>query len=77
MTNEVRGDSQEITQASMAILEEMVRIQGITHVLSNGMQELHAGATEIQRAVSAVQQMSIQNKETMDSVNSQLNHFTI
>jgi len=77
ITNEVRGGSQEITQASSAILEEMVRIQGITQELSNGMQEMNTGSTEIQQAISAVEALSNRNKETIETVNAELDRFTI
>jgi methyl-accepting chemotaxis protein len=75
ITNEVRDRSGEMLTGSRDVLAEMKQLALATHEIRNSMIEMAAGTQEINSAVQHVDQISIRNKDSIDTLITEIGRF--
>lgn len=73
----IKQDSAEMLDGSRAIMQESKNLETVTEVITTGMQEMAAGAKEINHAVNRVSAISDENKQHIDTLVSEISKFKI
>jgi methyl-accepting chemotaxis protein len=58
-------------------MKESKRLEHITEEISQGMQEMAAGADQINTAVVRVNDISIENKRQIEALMGEVSHFKV
>jgi methyl-accepting chemotaxis protein len=58
-------------------MKESKRLEHITEEISQGMQEMAAGADQINTAVARVNDISIENKRQIEALMGEVSHFKV
>jgi methyl-accepting chemotaxis protein len=77
ISENVKNRSQEMNGGSESIAREMKTLLDMGHVLRSGMDEVASGTKEIANVASSTSDMSTRNKELVDAVSAQVDHFRI
>jgi methyl-accepting chemotaxis protein len=77
ITNEVRDRSGEMLSGSRDVLTEMKQLALATHEIKGSMNEMAAGTQEINSAVQHVDQISNKNKESIDTLMTEIARFKV
>jgi methyl-accepting chemotaxis protein len=77
VTQMVKGSSQEMLEGSKQIIKESKSLETVTQEISNGMNEMASGADQINTAVSRVQEISGQNKESVNILVREVSKFKV
>jgi methyl-accepting chemotaxis protein len=77
ITNEVRDRSGEMLAGSRDVLAEMKQLALATHEIRNSMNEMAAGTQEINSAVQHVDSISSKNKESIDTLITEIGRFKV
>ncbi|MFH2114515.1 MAG: methyl-accepting chemotaxis protein, partial [Spirochaetota bacterium] len=77
ITNEVRDRSSEMLSGSKDVLAEMKQLALATHEIKGSMNEMAAGTQEINSAVQHVDQISTRNKDSIDSLITEIARFKV
>jgi len=77
ITNEVRDRSGEMLTGSKDVLASMKQLALATHEIRNSMNEMAAGTQEINSAVQHVDQISIRNKGSIDTLINEIAKFKV
>ncbi len=75
ITGEVKGGSEQMRRGSQEILDEMERLASVTREISQSMTEMTQGVSEISGALQEVNQVAVQNKESVSIVVGELGKF--
>jgi methyl-accepting chemotaxis protein len=73
----IRAESAEILAGSQDILNEMNRLTAITQEINDGASEMALGAKEIVESVTEVTELSVQNRESVVLLESQVGKFQL
>jgi methyl-accepting chemotaxis protein len=77
ITQEVKGGSQEMLEGSKEVITEGRNLEMATQEITNGMNEMATGADQINIAVTRVNGVSVQNKETIDGLVQEVSRFKV
>ncbi len=77
ITNEIKNGSAEMLLGGKGVSGEMHKLDALTAVLKDSMNEMAAGAQQINRAVQDVNEMAIRNKESIKAVVDEVNLFKV
>jgi methyl-accepting chemotaxis protein len=77
VTQIVKGGSQEMLEGSRQVIHESKNLEMVTQEITNGMNEMAVGAGQINLAVSRVNEISGQNKETIDVLVREVSKFKV
>ncbi|MEL3906867.1 MAG: cache domain-containing protein [Treponema sp.] len=77
VTLEVQAGSEEMLKGSETVADEMRKLDDITRVISNSMNEMASGAVQISNAVQDVNQISQQNKQSIQSLVQEVKQFRV
>jgi methyl-accepting chemotaxis protein len=77
VTQMVKGGSQEMLEGSKQIIQESKNLEIATQEISNGMNDMATGAEQINTAVSRVQEISGQNKESVNILVREVSKFKV
>ena len=77
VTTEVQAGSLEMLKGSEGVVREMEKLDGLTRVISDSMNEMALGAREITNAVSEVADISQKNKMSIDSLVEAVGRFKV
>ena len=77
VTNEVQINSSQMLKGSEGVSKEMEKLDGLTHVITDSMNEMSIGAQEITNAVQGVAEVSRQNKESIDNLVKEVERFKV
>ncbi|MDR2376068.1 MAG: methyl-accepting chemotaxis protein [Treponema sp.] len=77
VTQTVKNGSKEMLEGSHQIIEESKNLEVVTQQISHGMSEMAGGADEINVAVSRVNSISEQNKESINVLVKEVSKFKI
>ncbi len=77
VTNQVKEGSAHMLGGSRDILEEMKRLTAAAQEITDRMNEMAAGAKQIDTAVGHVEEISRRNKEGIDLLKKELSGFTL
>jgi methyl-accepting chemotaxis protein len=76
-TQMVKGSSQEMLEGSRQVIHESKSLEMVTLEITNGMNEMAVGAGQINLAVNRVNEISGQNKETIDRLVREVSKFKV
>ena len=76
-TNTVQAGSSGMLSGSGEVAQEMNKLDGLTQVITNSMDEMSAGAIQINNAVVEVNDLVQKNKESIEILANKVKEFTI
>ena len=76
-TTTVQAGSAEMLSGSGEVAREMNKLDGLTQVITNSMDEMSAGAIQINNAVVEVNDLVQKNKESIEILASKVKEFTV
>ena len=76
-TNTVKAGSSEMLSGSGEVAREMNKLDGLTQVITNSMDEMSAGAIQINNAVVEVNDLVQKNKESIEILATKVKEFTV
>jgi methyl-accepting chemotaxis protein len=77
LTQQVKGGAEEMLQGSKEVIGESKNLAHVTQELTNGMNEMATGADQINIAVTRVNEISVQNKESIDVLVKEVSRFKV
>ncbi|MDR1909278.1 MAG: methyl-accepting chemotaxis protein [Spirochaetaceae bacterium] len=77
ITQMVKGGSEEMLEGSKEVIQEGKNLEMATQEITNGMNEMATGADQINVAVSRVNEISGQNKESIDVLVKEVSRFKV
>ena len=77
ITQKVRDGSVEMLTGSKQVLDEAKSMNSITQEITNGMNEMANGAEQVAQAIQTVNELSVKNKESIDSLTLEVNKFKV
>lgn len=75
ITQQVKDKSEDMVTASNKVLSEHQELKRITNEITNGMAEMASATGEINTSVSSVNDLSERNRESIQSLTTELDHF--
>jgi methyl-accepting chemotaxis protein len=76
-TQMVKGGSEEMLEGSKQVIHESKSLEMAIHEVTNGMNEMASGASQINLAVSQVNDISLQNKQSIDVLVKEVSKFKV
>ncbi|MDR0684634.1 MAG: methyl-accepting chemotaxis protein [Spirochaetaceae bacterium] len=77
LTQQVKSGSMEMLVGSKKVIEESKTLEAVTAEISNGMNEMATGADQINVAVTRVNTISGENKESIDMLVKEVSKFKV
>ncbi len=77
VTLEVKDGSAEMLKGGEGVANEMHKLDDLTHVITGSMNEMAAGAMQINKAVQEVNDIAKQNKTSIENLSKEVNKFKI
>ena len=77
VTVEVQSGSEEMLKGGESVAEEMQKLDGLTRVITDSMNEMAAGAVQISNAVQDVSEITQKNKRSIDSLSTEVGKFKV
>ena len=77
VTSEVQQGSSEMLKGSEGVAHEMEKLDGLTRVITDSMNEMAAGATQISNAVQEVAQITQKNKHSIEGLVEEVSNFKV
>ena len=77
VTNEVQMGSAEMLKGSEGVAREMEKLDGLTRVITDSMNEMSAGAMQISNAVQEVAEIAIKNKMSIEALVGEVGKFKV
>ena len=76
-TNRVQSGSSEMLSGSGEVAREMNKLDGLTQVITSSMDEMSAGAIQINNAIVEVNDLVQKNKESIEILVNKVKEFTV
>ena len=73
----IKDGSTEMLEGNEAIADEMKKLDSLTRIISDSMTEMTKGAVEITETIIEANDITQQNKSSIDSLVSAMNKFTL
>ena len=73
----IKDGSTEMLEGNEAVAEEMKKLDSLTRIISDSMNEMTRGAVEITNTIIEANDITQQNKASIDSLASVMNKFTL
>ena len=77
VTNEVQQGSAEMLRGSEGVAKEMEKLDGLTRVITDSMNEMSAGAIQISNAVNEVADITNKNKMSIQGLVTEVEKFKV
>ena len=77
VTSEVQAGSEEMLKGGEGVASEMEKLDGLTRVITDSMNEMAAGATQISNAVQEVADITNKNKMSIDGLVEEVGRFKV
>ena len=77
VTQEVQAGSTEMLKGGEGVAEEMRKLDALTRVITDCMNEMAAGTTQINNAVQEVNELTQQTKRTIETVVGEISKFKV
>ena len=77
VTNEVQAGSAEMLKGGEGVAAEMRKLDNLTHIITNSMNEMASGAVQITNAVQEVNGITQKNKENIDNLAEEVGKFKV
>ena len=77
VTVEVQAGSEEMLKGGEGVAEEMQKLDSLTRVITESMNEMASGAVQINNAVQEVNEISQKNKRSIESLAEEVSKFKV
>ena len=77
VTNEVQAGSGEVLRGGEGVAEEMRKLDDLTHIIADSMNEMASGAVQISNAVQDVNEITQKNKASIDNLAKEVKKFKV
>ena len=77
VTVEVQAGSEEMLKGGEGVAEEMQKLDGLTRVITESMNEMASGAVQINNAVQEVSEITQKNKRSIENLASEVSKFKV
>jgi methyl-accepting chemotaxis protein len=77
ITQQVKGGSLEMQEGSKEVMQESKNLERVTQEITGGMNEMAAGAEQINIAVNRVNEISLKNRENIDTLVREVSKFKV
>jgi methyl-accepting chemotaxis protein len=77
ITGQVKGGSEEMLDGSQEVMKESQNLEKVTQEITGGMNEMAQGAEQINIAVNNVNEMTVKNREAIDSLIKEVSRFKV
>ncbi len=77
VTDEVKTGSAEMLKGGQQVAEEMQRLNYLTRTITDSMNEMSAGATQINNAVREVNDLTQQNRASIEALSEEVGKFKV
>jgi len=77
VTNEVQEGSAEMLNGGESVAQEMQKLDGLTRIITDSMDEMSLGAVQISDAVKGVKEITEDNKRNIDNLVGEVRKFKI
>ena len=75
VTTEVQAGSEEMLRGGEGAVQEMHKLDELTHVITDSMNEMASGAVQINNAVQEVNEMTQKNRESIEKLAAEVGKF--
>ena len=77
VTIEVQAGSEEMLKGGEGVAEEMQKLDGLTHTITESMNEMASGAVQINNAVQEVSEITQKNKRSIEALAGEVGKFKV
>ena len=77
VTVEVSDGSAEMLKGGEGVAEEMQKLNDLTRIITDSMNEMAAGAVQINNAVQEVNEITQKNKQNIEALVAEVNKFKV
>ena len=77
VTTEVQAGSEEMLKGGESVAEEMHKLDNMTKLITNSMTEMAAGAVQINRAIQDVNEITQENKQSIERLAEEVSKFKV
>ena len=77
VTVEVQAGSEEMLKGGEGVAEEMQKLDGLTRVITESMNEMASGAVQINNAVQEVNEITQKNKRSIENLAAEVSKFKV
>lgn len=77
VTTEVQAGSEEMLKGSESVAQEMRKLDDLTRIITDSMNEMSAGAVQINNAVQEVTEITQKNKRSIENLASEVSKFKV
>ena len=77
VTTEVQAGSEEMLKGGEGVAEEMRKLDNLTRVITESMNEMASGAVQINNAVQEVNEITQKNKRSIESLSNEVKKFKV
>ena len=77
VTTEVQAGSEEMLKGGEGVAQEMRKLDELTHVITDSMNEMAAGAVQINNSVQEVNEITQKNKQSIEGLASEVAKFKV
>jgi len=77
LTQQVKRGSEEMLNGSQEVMTESQNLERVTQEITGGMNEMASGADQINVAVNNVNEMTVKNREAIDSLIKEVSKFKV
>jgi len=77
VTVEVQAGSEEMLKGGENVAQEMQKLDELTRVITDSMNEMSAGAVQISNAVQEVNEISQKNKQSIENLSAEVGKFKV
>ena len=77
VTTEVQAGSEEMLKGGESVAQEMQKLDGLTRIITDSMNEMASGAIQISNAVQEVSEMTQRNKRSIEALSGEVAKFKV
>ena len=77
VTAEVQAGSEEMLKGGEGVAQEMQKLDELTRIISDSMNEMASGAVQISNAVLDVNEITQKNKASIEHLTREVNKFKV
>ncbi|MGP1496778.1 MAG: methyl-accepting chemotaxis protein, partial [Treponema sp.] len=77
VTVEVKNGSEEMLIGGKGVAKEMLKLDSLTAVIKDSMNEMSAGVSQINNAVNEVNELAMKNKQSIEGLAGEVGKFKV
>ena len=77
VTTEVQAGSEEMLKGGEGVAEEMRKLDNLTRIITDGMNEMASGAVQINNAAQEVNEITQKNKRSIEALSAEVSKFKV